>query len=226
MLKICLIIGLSACLVVGIPSPQVEEDEYEDDKVCLTSVDSKDPETECILPFTHDNITYYGCPTDPEDATRRWCSTKTDKNGVHIPNENAWGYCTPGCKPEIDIDANKDVQTDTCDFSACNGFSLKADVYDKTVTFGQCQYPAGENGSKDDYFCFVNANSACDDKVPYGDEEGLFVTSMACKDPKAPLPKFFGFGFSLGFRSSRGGRSRGRSSSASFSAGFCFFWCG
>jgi len=211
MLKICLIIGLSACLVVGIPSPQVEEDEYEDDKVCLTSVDSKDPETECILPFTHDNVTYYGCPTDPEDATRRWCSTKTDKNGVHIPNQNAWGYCTPGCKPEIDIDeleivtdANKNVQTDTCDFSACNGFSLKADVYDKTVTFGQCQYPAGENGSKDDYFCFVNANSACDDKVPYGDEEeGLFVTSLACKDPKAPLPKFFSFSFSL-----------------------CFFWCG
>ena len=103
MLKICLIIGLSACLVVGIPSPQVEEDEYEDDKVCLTSVDSKDPETECIFPFTHDNVTHYGCPTDTEDETRRWCSTKTDKNGVHIPNENAWGYCTPGCKPEIDL---------------------------------------------------------------------------------------------------------------------------
>ena len=67
--------------------------------------DSKDPEKECVFPFTHveedGNFTYHGCPTDPEDKTRRWCSTKTDENGVHINGIDAWGYCTPGCNPEI-----------------------------------------------------------------------------------------------------------------------------
>ena len=30
-------------------------------------------------------------------------------------------------------------------------------------------------------------------QVQYGDEkEGLFLTTLACKDPKAPLPRFFG----------------------------------
>ena len=30
-------------------------------------------------------------------------------------------------------------------------------------------------------------------QVQYGDEnEGLFLTTLACEDPKAPLPRFFG----------------------------------
>ena len=40
-------------------------------------------------------------------------------------------------------------------------------------------------------------------QVPYGDEEeGLFITTLACEDPKAPLPKTFGqyqSSFSWGF---------------------------
>merc|ERR1712048_1192894 len=65
------------------------------------------------------------------------------------------------------------------------------DVFDKVETYGQCQFPAGKDGATDDYFCFVNADSACEDKVPYGDEEeGLFLTTLACKDPDTPLPEF------------------------------------
>ena len=65
----------------------------------------------------------------------------------------------------IGTDADKDTQTDTCDYTACNGFTFKLDIFDKVETYGQCQFPAGENGSEDDYFCFVNKDSACKDKV-------------------------------------------------------------
>jgi len=198
MLKLFATIGLCACLVAGAPSPIDIDDEFDElEDVCLTSVHSKDPEKECIFPFNHDNLTYYGCPIDPEDKTKRWCSTKTDENGVHISGDGAWGYCTPGCKahisPEellIGTDAKNDTQTTTCDYTACNGFTLKVDVFDKVVTHGQCQYPAGKNGSKDDFFCFVNADSACDDKVLDGNEnEGVFISTLACKDSNAPLPR-------------------------------------
>ena len=50
----------------------------------MTTEDSDDPEKECVFPFTHDNITYFSCPFDSIDETKRWCSTKTDENG-HFP---------------------------------------------------------------------------------------------------------------------------------------------
>ena len=61
----------------------------------------------------------------------------------------------------IGSDARKDVQTETCDFTACNGFTYKLDVFEKVETYGECQYPAGKNGRDDDFFCFVNEDSAC-----------------------------------------------------------------
>jgi len=233
MLKLYLILGLTVYLVAGAPSPVEIEDEYEEEDACLTSADSEDPEKECIFPFTFNNFTYNGCPTDPLDDTKRWCSTKTDENGVHITGDGTWGYCTLGCKPEIfpdelliGSDAEKDTQTETCDFTACNGFTFKLDVFGQTETYGQCQYPAGENESHDDYFCFVNADSACEDKVPYGDEEeGLFVTSLACKDPNAPISRSFGGhrSFSRGFvgshrRSHGSSHGRGRYGSSHHSS--------
>ena len=103
MWRFFLILGLSICLVAGIPKPEDEEyeDEYEEEDVCLTSADSEDPGKECIFPFTFNNFTYHGCPTDPVDKSKRWCSTKTDENGNHITGDANWGHCTPGCKPEI-----------------------------------------------------------------------------------------------------------------------------
>merc|ERR1712180_308761 len=219
MWKFFLFLGLSASLVLAIPQPEDEYYDYGED-VCLTSADSEDPEKECIFPFTFNNFTYYGCPTDPNDESKRWCSTSTDENGVHVTGDGTWGYCTSGCNPEIfpdelliGDDAKEDVQTETCDYTACNGFTFKLDVFDKVETYGQCQFPAGENGAIDDYFCFVNENSACKDKIPYGDEEeGLFVSTEACKGDNVPAPRIFGFikGFIKGFLSSnrRGRRSR------------------
>merc|ERR1712226_1412099 len=72
-----------------------------------------------------------------------------------------------------------------------NGFTLKINVFDKEVTYGQCQLPAGKDGSEDDFFCFVNADSNCADKTLYDKEKNLFVSSTACTDPRAPLPRFF-----------------------------------
>ena len=71
------------------------------------------------------------------------------------------------CKDELLVGTEKniDTQNETCDYTACNGFTFKLDVFDKFETYGQCQFPAGENKAKDDYFCFVNEDSACKDKV-------------------------------------------------------------
>jgi len=213
MLKLCLIIGLSAGLAMGNPTPQ--EDDYYDDEnetVCETTEDSKDPGKVCVLPFTHDDITHFGCPLDPVDKSKRWCSTKTDENGTHIGGEGAWGYCTEECPPEISPDefsvgerAKTDTQTKTCDVKACNGFTLITKVYDKEVTFGECQFPAGINGSNDDYFCFVNDDSACTNKVPYGPpEDGRFFSTEPCET--AILPRFFS-GLSLNFKFGNSGSS-------------------
>jgi len=215
MLKLCLIIGLSASLAMGNPMPTEDDDYYdnENETVCLTTQDSKDPEKVCVLPFTHDDITHFGCPLDPDDKSKRWCSTKTDENGTHIGGEGAWGYCTEECPPEISPDefsvgekAKTDIQTETCDFKACNGFTLVTKVFDEEVTFGECQFPAGINGSKDDYFCFVNDDSACTNKVPYGPEEdGRFFATEPCET--STLPRFFS-GLSVGFKFGNSGSSR------------------
>ena len=103
MLKTCLILGsFGIFLVAGLPVPQ-EEEEYDDEVVCLTSKDSKDPEKECVFPFTLNNFTFNGCPALPtnETNTKRWCSTKVDDTGNHITGGDNWGYCTVGCNPYI-----------------------------------------------------------------------------------------------------------------------------
>jgi len=203
MLKTCIILGSFGILfVTGLPAPQDEYDEYADEGVCLTSKDSKAPETECVFPFTFNNFTYNGCPTDPTDETKtkRWCSTKVDETGNHITGGDNWGYCTEGCSPEIFPDEFKlgseagEAASDACDWTACNGLTLKINVFGKEETYGQCQFPAGKGESEDDFFCFVNADSNCADKILYDEEENRFVSSTACTDPRAPLPRFFSFG--------------------------------
>merc|ERR1712021_273517 len=75
----------------------------------------------------------------------------------------------------------------------------------KEVTFGECQFPAGINGSNDDYFCFVNDDSACTNKVPYGPpEDGRFFSTEPCET--AILPRFFS-GLSLNFKFGNSGSS-------------------
>lgn len=228
MLKTCIILGSFGILfVTGLPAPQDEYDEYADEGVCLTSKDSKAPEKECVFPFTFNNFTYNGCPTDPTDETKtkRWCSTKVDETGNHITGGDNWGYCTEGCSPEIFPDEFKlgseagEAASDACDWTACNGLTLKINVFGKEETYGQCQFPAGKGESEDDFFCFVNADSNCADKTLYDEEENLFVSSTACTDPRAPLPRAFSISFGGGRRRnsfSRGSSSYGRNRYGSY----------
>ena len=65
----------------------------------------------------------------------------------------------------IGTEARNNIQTETCDYTACNGVTFKVDIYDTVQSYGQCQYPAGKDGTTDDFFCFVNKDSACEDKV-------------------------------------------------------------
>ena len=39
----------------------------------------------CVIPFKWNGKTYNECPKDHEKQDKFWCSTKVDKNGVHIP---------------------------------------------------------------------------------------------------------------------------------------------
>ena len=66
---------------------------------CVTESDSKVPNAPCIFPFKHKGVVYEGCPVDSSDKTRRWCSTKIDKNGKHV-NGN-YGFCSKNCPIEL-----------------------------------------------------------------------------------------------------------------------------
>ena len=56
----------------------------------------------CVFPFTLEanNKTYHSCTYDFMHVTayQPWCSTRVDKNGVHMRNvgedEKNWGVCT------------------------------------------------------------------------------------------------------------------------------------
>lgn len=50
---------------------------------------------DCIIPFTFGRKTYSSCTTDADETGKKWCSTKTDQTGRHIPGN--WGYCQGGC---------------------------------------------------------------------------------------------------------------------------------
>lgn len=51
----------------------------------------------CIFPFTWKDHTYRGCPIDPGNPLKRWCSTLVDKDGKHVPGLTTYGYCNTIC---------------------------------------------------------------------------------------------------------------------------------
>ena len=65
-------------------------------KQCLT-VSGPNPGKPCIFPFIHDGKSYSGCPIDPDDSSKRWCSTKVDNKGQHVPKQNEYGHCADTC---------------------------------------------------------------------------------------------------------------------------------
>ena len=64
--------------------------------MCST-VSGPSPFRQCVFPFKHNGFTYYGCPIDPDDRSKRWCSTLVDESGNHIVGKNKYGHCSKSC---------------------------------------------------------------------------------------------------------------------------------
>ena len=62
-------------------------------EACITT----EKGSECIFPFTYNKVEYYACPKHKRRKHKYWCSTKVDKNGVHIKGKDNWGFCGPRC---------------------------------------------------------------------------------------------------------------------------------
>ncbi|XP_059081531.1 peroxidase-like [Tigriopus californicus] len=62
-----------------------------------STVSGPNPGKPCIFPFTYQGVTYKGCPIDPEDSSKRWCSTRTDRSGNHVTGQGEYGHCDQSC---------------------------------------------------------------------------------------------------------------------------------
>jgi hypothetical protein len=51
---------------------------------------------ECVFPFRFRGRTYSSCTNNFDPDGKFWCSTRVDRNGVHIRGN--WGYCGRSCK--------------------------------------------------------------------------------------------------------------------------------
>ena len=59
----------------------------------------------CVFPFTFEGQRFTSCTTVGENwkrgrsgsYKRKWCSTKTDRNGQHQGGRGQYGYCSDGC---------------------------------------------------------------------------------------------------------------------------------
>lgn len=160
---------------------------------CLTEPDSVDPEVECVFPFNFEEVEYFGCIPDQEEKNRRWCSTETDANGTHIAGKKKYGFCSEICpinfvEDELSIASeatNATPDLDVCDFTHCNGMLLTAEINGQTVHIGQCR-AANEIG---EHFCFVNQDSTCEKSIFPG-KSGTTISTLPCKDPRAPKRRF------------------------------------
>ena len=65
--------------------------------VCSTE-SGPTPGLPCIFPFKLDGVAYHTCKLDEKDGSR-WCSTKIDKKGQHLPGN--WGNCRSDCGKHI-----------------------------------------------------------------------------------------------------------------------------
>merc|ERR1711892_1381870 len=97
---------LQALLLVSVAIIQIygEGCETEKDKQCLFPFKTTCITTagdKCKFPFTYKNgKKYTGCTTDDMSGGKLWCSTETDKFGVHINGK--FGYCIEEvCKEPI-----------------------------------------------------------------------------------------------------------------------------
>ena len=73
---------------------------------CKT-VGGPDPFKKCVFPFKWNGNTYYGCPTDPDDRSKTWCSTKVDTGGNHVTGQKKYGFCNEVCPKHSSIANSK-----------------------------------------------------------------------------------------------------------------------
>ena len=65
--------------------------------LACTTTGGPRPFSPCIFPFTYNGIIHWGCPKDPDDPGKRWCSTLVDNTGKHVSGYNQWGHCSFTC---------------------------------------------------------------------------------------------------------------------------------
>ncbi|CAL4119878.1 unnamed protein product, partial [Meganyctiphanes norvegica] len=58
----------------------------------------------CKIPFTYQGVTYRSCTNKNDPAGRRWCSTRTDRNGQHVLGGRHWKHCDEECGVTINSD--------------------------------------------------------------------------------------------------------------------------
>ena len=98
MLFVCLHV-IFVCLCGVFCLPLEPETEVIVENACITTSDSRVPDTPCVFPFEHQGVVYEGCTVDPEDETKRWCSTKTNQKGKHVKGTD--GFCSKTCPWEF-----------------------------------------------------------------------------------------------------------------------------
>ena len=65
--------------------------------IACTTISGPRPFAPCIFPFSYNGIIHWGCPKDPDDSRKRWCSTLVDNSGQHVSGQNQWGHCSITC---------------------------------------------------------------------------------------------------------------------------------
>lgn len=135
---------------------------------CLT-VSGPNPGKPCIFPFIYDGKSYSGCPIDPDDSSKRWCSTKVDNKGQHVAKQNEYGHCADNCPK-----SNPTISSvGKCSRGKCRSFSACAAQTQNRVT---CTQSDGSSGlcCKD-----INSNRKNAVLVPRQDNlEGEDISSV------------------------------------------------
>jgi len=115
--------------------------------ICKT-VGGPNPGRDCVFPFKWNGKVHNGCPIDSNDKTKRWCSTKVDSNGNHVPSQNEYGYCGAFCPAHNDAPAPGPTTVITLPTPCTAG--------EKCRSFTAC---AAQNSLKDGKNCRQNDGS-------------------------------------------------------------------
>ena len=66
---------------------------------CVTTSDSEDPNSACVLPFKFGGVLQDECAADPSSG-RFWCPTSVRLfDGEYVSTEGKWGFCSSSCPP-------------------------------------------------------------------------------------------------------------------------------